>query len=168
MQRRATGRLGRWGGQRPHVWATAWAQPAELWFPYLLFFCLKILIQNLCKSMHFVCFSMPQEAPGMAARLGAASGHVICMFSAFWVFFALAPNTYENAYTFQACVRLATFCTRFLRIFYFSNSGFLWFGYLLYAFWQLALKTNENAYTFQGRMAPATATYLSLWFLSMV
>ena len=62
----------------------------------------------------------------MAARLGGASGRVICVFSAFWVpFFALALKTYENAYTFQACARLAAFCARFLMIFVFSDGGFL-------------------------------------------
>ena len=68
--------------------------------------------------MHFACFSMPQEAPRMGARLGAASGPVICVFSTFWVpFFALAQKTYENAYTFQACARPAAFRIRFPKIF---------------------------------------------------
>ena len=65
----------------------------------------------------FACFSMPQEAPRMGARLGAASGPVICVFSMFWVRFAFAQKTYENAYIFQACARPAAFRARFLRIF---------------------------------------------------
>ena len=78
--------------------------------------------------MHFVCFSMPQEDPRMAARLGAASGPVICMFSAFWFpFFALAQKTYENAYMFQACARPATFRILFHR---FVALGILVFYYL--------------------------------------
>ena len=69
---------------------------------------------------------MPQEAPRMAARLGAASGPVICMFSAFWhPFFALAPKTNENAYTFQTCVRPVAFCKRFRRICDLLDGGFL-------------------------------------------
>ena len=72
--------------------------------------------------MHFACLSMPQEAPRMAARLGAANGPMICVFSAFWApFFALALKTYENACAFQACTRPATFCTRFHVIFYFLD-----------------------------------------------
>ena len=69
--------------------------------------------------MHFECVSMHQEAPRMAARLGAASGHLISMFSVFWHrFFALAARkTYENAYTFQACARPAAFCMCFPMIF---------------------------------------------------
>ena len=77
--------------------------------------------------MYFACFSMHQEAPRMAAHLGAASGPLICVFSVFWHrFFALAARkTYENAYTFQACARPATFCTRFPMIFHFFDGGFL-------------------------------------------
>ena len=60
---------------------------------------------------------MPQEAPRIAARLGAANGPVICMFSAFWhPFFALAPKTYENAYTFQARMAPATATNLSLRV----------------------------------------------------
>ena len=85
--------------------------------------------------MHFESFSMHQEAPRMAARLGPASGLLICVFSVFWHrFFALAARkTYENAYTFQACARPAAFCTRFLLIFNFSTVVF----YDLGAFWML-------------------------------
>ena len=63
----------------------------------------------------------------MAARLGAASGPLICVFSVFWHrFFALAARkTYENAYTFQACARPATFCKRFPSISNFSTVVFL-------------------------------------------
>ena len=49
--------------------------------------------------MHFECFSMPQEAPCMGARLGAASGPVIFVFWMFWNFFCeLALKTHENVY----------------------------------------------------------------------
>ena len=52
---------------------------------------------------------MPQEAPRMGARLGAASGPVILMFCAFWnPFGALALKTYENAYSFQVLIIIAT------------------------------------------------------------
>ena len=78
---------------------------------------------------------MHQEAPRMAARLGAASGPLICVFSVFWHrFFALAARkTYENAYTFQACARPAACCARFLCFFIFSIVVF----YDLDAFWIL-------------------------------
>ena len=71
----------------------------------------------------------------MAARLGAASGPLICVFSVFWHrFFALAaPKTYENAYT----LKLAHVLQRFARV----SLGFLIFliaiFYDLGAFWML-------------------------------
>ena len=52
--------------------------------------------------MHFACLSMPQEAPRMAARLGAASGPVICMFSWFWhPFFAFALKNMKSPILFK-------------------------------------------------------------------
>ena len=63
----------------------------------------------------------------MVARLGAASGPLICMFSVFrHRFFALAaPKTHENVYTFQACARPAAFCMRFHRIVNCLGCGFI-------------------------------------------